>query len=120
MQIRNGHVGKLVDVAAIDTEEKRGLLQARAFALGTSDHVREPRCPFLRCLRSAFGLFKNEGDDPFELNSAIAEADVARDAQGFVKPVQERGDHIVVHLFNRRVQVIAEVGQHGFHLFEDP
>ena len=41
---------------------------------GQVDHVREAGRPLLCGLRAFLGLLQNEGDDPFELHVAIAQA----------------------------------------------
>ena len=77
-----GIADELVDVHAGDAEVQRGLLQPRAVAFRTGDHVREAFGPVLGALRTFLRLFQDEGDDAFELDRAIAQAHVARSRAG--------------------------------------
>lgn len=56
----------------------------------------------------------------FELHFAIAQANGTGDLQRLFGTIQQGHQHGIVHLFNGRIQIMAEGCEHGFHLFEDP
>ena len=120
VEFSKAQTGEFVDVLFAKAEEQRGLLQPASVAFRAGHHVRETARPFLCRIRSFLGLFQNERDDPFELHVAIAEADVARHAQRLLHAVEDRSEHVVLHLRDRRGKVVAEVLQHRFDLLEDP